>query len=406
MRLSDRTANVLLLLISLSVCALLLILATRWLRSGFDAALNDYGALISFDPTRTGGHLLPNVQQAVQGASTGQAVNWRTDAHGFRIDGELSLLPAVGVRRIFLLGDSFVDGMRTDQRLTIGALLEDALRARGEAVEVVISGHNNPANAWYWLQTHSPQFKPTEVILGLTLGNDLFAQNLHAGMQPDARAGRVRLVDAGMLDGDLRRMPAYLPASAYRAPSWWRDQWYAQTFALRGALAEQLGWFADSIPPFAGASKPRRVWDRDIYASLGLFHVPINGFAEFSYASNRETLNGIATLLRERGIAFSVVIFPVRHQVSPLDWQRLVDVLALNPTRFDLDAPNRRLLADCASLKISCLDPTVAMRAHMRAGLEPLYRPRGDMHFNEAGNRFIARMLVARRPAPIDASAK
>ena len=50
-------------------------------------------------------------------------------------------------------------------------------------VEVIISGHNNPANAWYHWQEHGHRFQPDLVVVGVTVGN----------------AG----VDGGRVDGDV-----------------------------------------------------------------------------------------------------------------------------------------------------------------------------------------------------------
>lgn len=392
---SSFQSNRLLLAATLALCAGGVWLAAFiLLKPPAAGTLPDYYALVAYDPDRRGGHLVPDIDQDVQGERSGNAVHWHTDSSGFRIDAELAAAPLPGVERLFLLGDSFVDGMRTDQTQTIGALLEKDLKAAGSRVEVVISGHNNAANAWYWVQTHSAGFSPKRVVLGLTVGNDFFAQNLYAGMTPDAQPGRVKLVDRGMMDGDLRRMPERLPATAFIPVSPARDAWTAREFALRSWLAERTGWFADSVAPVSGSNRPYAVWDRDIYASIGLFHVPHNGFAEFSMQSVDTTLSGIATLLKARGVAFTVVIFPVRHQVNPRDWRLLARSLALNPSQFDLDQPNKRVLATCTTEQIHCIDPSAAMRAHYAQGGAALYRPRGDMHFNEAGNRLVAALIA------------
>jgi len=68
--------------------------------------------------------------------------------------------------------------MRTDQRETIGFLLEQRLNKEActdeiDRYEVMISGHNNPANAWYHYQEFGHRYHPHIVILGTTLGNDL-----------------------------------------------------------------------------------------------------------------------------------------------------------------------------------------------------------------------------------------
>src|SRR5215813_5053911 len=142
------------------------------------AALPDYDRLHAYDPSRMGGHLLPNLNTLAVGEWRDRPVRFITNSQGFRSTVEYSLEPEPGTYRILLMGDSFIDGMRTDQSKVLGLVLERLLREkmpRGDyhAVEVLISGHNNPANAWYYFQEHGRRFHPHLVILGVTLGNDL-----------------------------------------------------------------------------------------------------------------------------------------------------------------------------------------------------------------------------------------
>lgn len=366
------------------------------------AGLPDYDVLVAYDPDRAGGHLLPDRDLLVQGERRGQGVRWRTDRHGFRIDGELTPQPAPGVERVFLLGDSYIDGMRTDQSQTIGALLQQALGTRGHAAEVVISGHNNPANAWYWLQTHSAAFAPQQVVLGITIGNDLVFQNLGVGVVPGPSAGEVLLLRRDRLDGDPFRVPGLLPPDAFAPPSAWGDAWDARMLATRDWLARRLDFFAQSVPPASGPFQhaPRKVYERDFFTSINLFFTPPTLFTEQSFQRSETTLAGIAALLQVREVALTVVLLPTRFQVDRRDWQLLKQRLALDGQRFDLRAPNRRLLALCAKKALRCLDPTDAMQAHIRKTGARLYRPLGDMHLNEAGNAFIAEWLAAQWSQP------
>ena len=50
----------------------------------------------------------------------------------------------------------------------------------------MISGHNNPANAWYYYQQHGRTYHPDLVILGLTIGNDFISHNYcYGGLIPE-----------------------------------------------------------------------------------------------------------------------------------------------------------------------------------------------------------------------------
>ena len=64
------------------------------------------------------------------GARQGEPVRWVTNSQGFRNTQEITPLPAEDTLRVLLLGDSFIDGMRTGQQDTIGAVLERNLEQR------------------------------------------------------------------------------------------------------------------------------------------------------------------------------------------------------------------------------------------------------------------------------------
>lgn len=364
--------------------------------------LPDYGELIAYHPERPGGHLHPSKDLMVQGERAGLAVRWRTDRHGFRIDYELAVEPAPGVERVFVIGDSYIDGMRTDQAATIGARLAAHWRDAGRAVEVVTVGHNNPANAWYWLQDHSAEFRPRRIILGITIGNDIVFQNLLGGdLAAGARPGEVVLVNREFLDGDPWRLPGQLPPDALVPERWMADAWSARGIELRRRLSLRLDAFAQAVPPLTGPfpTAPRQFPDRDFFTSLNLFFVPATPFTAEAYARFDQVLAGTAALMQQRGVAVDVLLMPTRFQVDRRDWRLLKRAYALDGQRFDLRAPNRRILATCAAVCLSCLDPTDALEAHILTTGERLYRPRGDVHFNEAGNAFVAAWLAAQSEA-------
>jgi len=383
--------NLLLLSVSSLTGLLLILWALPHLRKPA-LKLTDYDDLVIFAGHRGGGHLRESIDQVVQGERAGMSVHWRTDANGFRVDQETKARAPPNVRRILLLGDSYIDGMRTDQRFTIGAELQ---RALGAGAEVIIVGHNNPANAWYWLQNQSAAWHPDDVVLGITLGNDLTFQNLGAGLQESANGG-VELLDESLLDGNPAWRASALPAQAYLPRSNLALSTLRFEFHVRHWLAARAGMFGQLPAPETGPelNAPGRFFDRDMYTGLGLFARQQSAFIQASYRANRATLAGIQRLLSARGVRFTVLVLPVRIQVNPTDWARLLRQYALNPDAFDLRAPNAHIKASCAEFRIDCLDPTEALIAQYQKRASVLYRPRGDMHLNEAGNARIAAELA------------
>ena len=77
-------------------------------------------------PRQEGGHLLPNLNMNMQGGDrSGQRVRIITNSKGFRNDREFADHVPPDTFRILFMGDSFVDGFRTDQTRTIGNVLNN-----------------------------------------------------------------------------------------------------------------------------------------------------------------------------------------------------------------------------------------------------------------------------------------
>jgi lysophospholipase L1-like esterase len=68
---------------------------------------------------------------------------------------------------------------------------------------------------------------------------------------------------------------------------------------------------------------------------------------------------------------------------------------ALDRNQFDLQKPNQHVLTLCERHGIQCLDSLPALRQWYEAHGEPVFRTRGDMHFNERGQQVVAESLAA-----------
>ncbi len=91
---------------------------------------------------------------------------------------------------------------------------------------------------------------------------------------------------------------------------------------------------------------------------------------------------------------FLAVLFPVRMQVSAREWSLLRRYFSLDAERFDLTRPNRRILAFCGSHGVRCFDLLPAFIRDYETHEAPLYRSRGDMHFNDRGQALAGRGLA------------
>ena len=374
------------------------------------AGLPDYGDVQRFDPLREGGHLLPHLDQWMQGGRKDHRVRIVTNSKGFRNRKEFGYAVPAGTYRILLLGDSFVDGMRTDQDDTIGAVLEALLRSRAAETrftdfEVLVSGHGDPAEAWYAFQEHGRKYAPHLVVLGITLGNDLTWQSYGRSVRPaPGEDGSARLAfDPSRREFAAANEPILLPPEAFDPASAWDFVTRAEMRARR-FLADRFGLAGYAIPqptrPFW--SVPGRVHAADFTLSLGQFLRPLPPEEEGWYRDLEAVLAGFGRGVRASGAELQVLVFPVRIQVDPEEWELTRRAYGLRADAFDLDTPDRRIAACCRREGLlPVLDLVEAFRTRVAAGEGPLYRPRGDMHFNEAGQRLAAHALGERIRASI-----
>jgi hypothetical protein len=310
---------------ALGICGTLLglfvafALVPRWLPA--PPRYPDYQDLMRFDPTRSGGHLVADRNLLAEGEFHRRPVRWITNSKGFRDRREFPLQPTLGTRRILFLGDSFVDGMRTDQERTIGYLVEQQLGRTGANVEVLISGHNNPANAWYYLQEIGLKYRPRLVILGVTLGNDLTWHSYRGSIVPEDDHIHVRLVPP-VKEVTRTRLDLLLPDRCYVAPTA-LDPWFDREMRWRRYLASQSRLFAALPAPRIGYMKStrRHVYAADAESSLGLFvRLPMVEIEDM-HRDFDDVIDGVHRLLDSGGeIAgrpFPLAISGLRGRLEP-----------------------------------------------------------------------------------------
>ncbi len=386
--------NLLALVISVSFCVLIFWWLAPLISPAPENTLPDYGDLVAYDPQRPGGHLKPGIDKLVLGERHGHAVRWITNSAGFRNIQEITPWPAEGVLRILFLGDSFVDGSRTDQGDTIGAVLQSELEhSLQQHVEVVISGHNNPANAWYFWQTHGHRVHPQLVILGMSVGNDLVSHNYGAGVWPDVKSlDHLVRVDPDISHAGIGNARLMIPADGFLAEDQ-RSAWQLNRVALNEALARRFYPFAHLARPAMGPlpSEPGRAQAAGYFTSLGLYYKGELPFIKSAWRDFESLLAGFVAQIRYFDARPVMVSFPSRIEALPRDWNRLVRALQLDPWKFDLDAPSRHIASLCDELELACLDSSPALRAGQENA--EVFRPLGDMHLNKHGQAVTARAI-------------
>ncbi len=367
----------------------------------------DYGDILNFDPhhfdpNHEGGHLRPNLNGWMKGETLDQPVRIITNSKGFRNSREFDYTAPPRTFRILFLGDSYVDGMRTDQDHTIGHVLEellnrDACNDRFDRYEVMISGHNNPTNAWYYFQEFGHRYHADLVLLGVTLGNDLTWHPYQTTFKPDMDDSGDTILRHQTGGPHTKGVQDWFPETAYLP----RDQW----LLLKRIESRLRTWVHTIFPRWMGyavaaATYPsgderRHVDMQDFSTSLGLFYTPTVPQIEEQYRTFYEVADGFARAVARRAQQFAMVLFPTRLQASRREWNLFLKFYFLDTDRFDMVYPNRRISMFCHEHALTCWDLLPSFQQHYTAGDTPLYMPHGDMHFNNAGQELAAHQLFS-----------
>ena len=99
-------------------------------------------------------------------------VEVRTNSRGLR-DREHDVRPQPGVRRIVVLGDSFMEAYQVDEDRALPRLLEKAFDdSRVEVINLGVGGYGTLQELLFW-EEEGRRYNPEVVILAVFLGNDL-----------------------------------------------------------------------------------------------------------------------------------------------------------------------------------------------------------------------------------------
>jgi hypothetical protein len=356
---------------------------------------------------REGGHLKPNINEIVQSEFKGKGVRFITNSKGFRNSNEFTYEKESNTCRILLMGDSYIDGMRTDQEKTIGYVLERYLNNTKTGplrFEVMVSGNNNPVNAFYNYQNYTCKYQPDIIIVGLTIGNDINWNTLNYSIFPKDEGGEVVLEYRKEMEERLRdtynktRYTSYFPEEAYvPVRSSFAEYIADRELVLRSLCAQYFNFCADMVPPimFPAPVSRRKVGALDFGAALGLFYIPPLDPVPEMYNNMEFTLKHFHRAAQKNNARFLVVFLPIPIQTQAYAWNRLLKFYSLNPEKFDLRKPNKWLKRFCNDEGIDCFDVTDSMQNQFNSTGRSLYRSRGDMHYNDEGQALVGKELSA-----------
>lgn len=307
---------------------------------------------------------------------------------GFR-DREREVAKPSDTYRVLGIGDSFVYGA-VPPRQNFLQVAENALNAAAlpdaHRIDIPLLGCPgwSVENELGLLRTLGLQMEPDLVLINFFVGNDV------TGIP----------VRGTVIGGDL-----YFKGSS----RWWlnllrRSRLFMLTeksvfVALRKKWVTRrfdadAGSGAGSVAD--GGQDPNAVTISPEYLLIQQRNLPVytpatDGRMAQLWREAEQQLLAVEATCHQAGVPWLLVLIPTEIQVAPEVRQQVLQRLAVDPERFDIDLPQRRLREFAARHDLALIDLLPSLRAaHDPAA--PLYMP-NNTHWNERGNALAGRLL-------------
>jgi len=333
------------------------------------------------------------------------------NAHGMRGPDRPYEKPE-GVRRIVLVGDSFVDGYTQPVGERVGDVLEKILNdaeptRRSEVISLGVGGYSTDQEL-LWLHSEGLRYHPDLVIL-LFYANDIWYNRLDRYW----RGGKPLFA----LRGDslvLTNVPIPPPAPGTGGTDTGLNGWIRTHSKLYWLLARAIqnnprtfGW---AVRLGLTEPSPELVFDQGqgivIPGEFSVFRTPMPPEAEDAWRVTAALIARMRDETEAAGAAFLAMLVPIRSRI----YTETDDIRgnAGGSSGIDVDAVTRRFLEVCRNASLACLDPTadfVADADSLRATGQRLYY-RYDWHWNVNGHALAARILAGAIPEYLHAESR
>jgi hypothetical protein len=289
-----------------------------------------------------------------------------------------------GVRRVAVLGDSFVASVGVEEQETRVAQLEQRLNRDGsgpwEVLSFGVSGYSTAQSLLVWRE-FARRFTPDVVLLCFYVGNDPMDNDrrLSDYLRPYFRLDASGALVQEPWSGERASLNAWL--SEHSRLYEWEKQ---VTRQVRDRFRHASSSTAVGTPPHAAD-----LYDRE----------PPPLMTE-AWTITAALLATLAREVQASGARFLLVTIPELAQVSDDAWRRLLDAVGPERARrFERERPDATLTRIAAAHDIPILSLTPAFRAVPQPA--PLFLQ--EFHWSAAGNRLAAEAVHTRLVMPASA---
>jgi hypothetical protein len=301
------------------------------------------------------------------------------------------------VRRVVVLGDSFVEAQQVAAEAVFTRRLESLLNlSDDETVQVVNAGVTGfgTGQEYLLLEHEALRYQPDLIVLVAYLENDI-GENSYRFYGGANRPYFVFGEDGALLQSPFQYEP--------RRDRGWVDRMLRESVIvsrLDAAYAQLVKDGRDAYRRLEGVVRGSSLptgqalrTERSVYAEL------LSVFSDRPTAEHEEVWRVTEALLaaardeaHAASVPFLLVNAPASFEVYPEDWQRVRVAYNLPASGWDLDGPSRRLAEIAARRDLAYLDLRSALREAAPTGPRLYYF--NDRHWTVAGHEVVAHALA------------
>lgn len=282
-----------------------------------------------------------------------------------------------GVPRVLVLGDSFVEGKQVGEEEVLTAVLERMARERGRELEVINAGMAGVGTA-------------EEIFLWDRVAGKLDPEVVILGFYPNDVRNNVKRRFFVLEDGKIvsHREP-------YRPKVRWiydvrkvlaaHSHFYVLLRDGKNILRE---WLEESLQEAVTDEVPP--WRARLLETEDVFEIEPSPVIKQGWELTEALLTEIKRRVEARGARFVLAVFPTRYQVDRELWLRHARKVGLDPSRYDLDYPSRRLRQWALRQDVLMVDLLQPFRDR---NLDNTFYFSLDAHWNRHGHELAASVI-------------